>query len=139
MCAASLGLSRDESKGLLANLQKELVVSQFEHFVQNQRICSQCGTRRAIKDYHSACFKSLFGGVALRVPRRNKCACDSECAGVKTVKINKVRLARNPTAALLEFLYSTYVAAAELGDWDRDHLECAVGEPQRLRPPFNQK
>lgn len=38
-----------------------------------------------------------------------------------------VRSASNPTAALLEFLQSTYVAAADLGDWDRDDLECAVG------------
>ena len=39
-----------------------------------------------------------------------------------------VRGARDPRAALMEFLRSTYEAAAELGHWDRAGLECATGE-----------
>ena len=67
MSAANLGLTLDESKSLLANIQKKLVVCQFHHFLQNQRICSQCGRRRTIKDYHRACLKSLLGGVRSRI------------------------------------------------------------------------
>jgi predicted GNAT family acetyltransferase len=37
-------------------------------------------------------------------------------------------------ADLLAFLTSTYEAAADLGGWDRDLLECAHGEPRRVRP-----
>ncbi len=36
--------------------------------------------------------------------------------------------ARDPDAALMEFLQSTYAAAADLGKWDRAALECALGE-----------
>lgn len=99
---ATLGLTLDESKELLAKLQKELVVSQFEHFVQNQRICGQCSTRRTIKDYHNACFKSLFGGVTLRVPRLNKCPCDSDAAGANTVKINGLANWVSPELELIQ-------------------------------------
>jgi hypothetical protein len=35
-----------------------------------------------------------------------------------------VRLAQSPKEALLQFLQSTYEAAAILGDWDRKNLEC---------------
>src|SRR4051812_37332567 len=35
-----------------------------------------------------------------------------------------VRSARDPKAALMEFLQSTYDAAADLGQWDRKALEC---------------
>ena len=39
-----------------------------------------------------------------------------------------VRSAEDPDAALLAFLESTYAAAADLGGWDRNALDCAQGE-----------
>lgn len=44
-----------------------------------------------------------------------------------------VRRARDPDAALLSFLTSTYAAAANAADWDRDTLECGLGQPGRPR------
>lgn len=41
-----------------------------------------------------------------------------------------VRTAADPEQALLAFLESTYAAAADLGGWDRDELECAPGRPR---------
>jgi hypothetical protein len=40
-----------------------------------------------------------------------------------------VRTADAPDRVLLAFLQSTYVAAADLGNWDRAALECPLGEP----------
>jgi hypothetical protein len=40
-----------------------------------------------------------------------------------------VRTAPDPETALLEFLQSTYEAAANAGGWDRAALECAIGQP----------
>jgi hypothetical protein len=45
-----------------------------------------------------------------------------------------VRTARDPDAALLAFLRSTYGAAADLGGWERAELECAAGRPRVPRP-----
>jgi Family of unknown function (DUF5996) len=45
-----------------------------------------------------------------------------------------VRTAADPDAALLAFLRSSYEAAADLGGWDRNALECAQGEPGIPRP-----
>jgi len=45
-----------------------------------------------------------------------------------------VRQAPDPEARLMAFLESTYRAAADLGGWDRDRLECAPGVPCRPRP-----
>jgi hypothetical protein len=45
-----------------------------------------------------------------------------------------VRKAANPDALLLDFLSSTYVAAADCGRWDRGALECPLGVPGRVRP-----
>jgi len=46
-----------------------------------------------------------------------------------------VQSAADPDEALLAFLVSTYEAAADLGGWDRDLLECAHGQPRRVRSP----
>ena len=45
-----------------------------------------------------------------------------------------VRTAADPRAMLMEFLQSTYDAAADLGQWNRAALECALGEPRLVRP-----
>jgi uncharacterized protein DUF5996 len=42
-----------------------------------------------------------------------------------------VRAARDPDAAVMEFLQSTYAAAADLAKWDRAKLDCAIGIPNR--------
>ena len=44
-----------------------------------------------------------------------------------------VRSARDPDALLMQFLQSTYDAAADLAKWDRKNLECALGEPGKVR------
>ncbi len=44
------------------------------------------------------------------------------------------RAAPDPAHALMEFLQSTYEAAANLAKWDRANLECPQGIPGRPRP-----
>ncbi len=44
-----------------------------------------------------------------------------------------VRTAQTPKRTLMEFLQTTYDAAADLGRWDRGALECPLGEPGRPR------
>lgn len=46
-----------------------------------------------------------------------------------------VQSAGDPDETLLAFLISTYEAAADLGGWDRDLLECAHGMPRQVRSP----
>ena len=45
-----------------------------------------------------------------------------------------VRAAADPDALLLDFMTTTYAAAAELGGWNRGALECPLGVPRRVRP-----
>ena len=44
-----------------------------------------------------------------------------------------VRTAREPDSALMDFLQSTYKAAADLAKWDRKMLECDLGEAGKVR------
>jgi uncharacterized protein DUF5996 len=47
---------------------------------------------------------------------------------------DRVRTSADPQGALLEFLATTYEAAATTGKWDRAALECELGTPARVRP-----
>ena len=53
----------------------------------------------------------------------------SEELGEFILPYDAVRTAGSPDATLLDFLQSTYEAAANAGGWDRAALECARGEP----------
>jgi len=53
----------------------------------------------------------------------------SEALGEFLLPYDAVRTAADPDTALLAFLQSTYEAAANTADWDRDALECPRGSP----------
>ena len=58
----------------------------------------------------------------------------SEALGEFILPYDAVRTADDPEQALLDFLQSTYEAAADAAKWDRDALECAPGRPGVVRP-----
>ncbi|MDO9412194.1 MAG: DUF5996 family protein [Pseudolabrys sp.] len=58
----------------------------------------------------------------------------SKILGEFVLPYDAVRLADDPDAALMDFLQSTYDAAADLAQWDRKALECHVGQVGIARP-----
>jgi len=67
------------------------------------------------------------------VKARPDAAFFSEALGEFVLPYDAVRTAENPDRALLDFLESTYQAAADAAKWDRDALECGIGEPGVVR------
>jgi uncharacterized protein DUF5996 len=57
----------------------------------------------------------------------------SEAMGEFVLPYDAMRTAANPDLALLDFLQSTYEAAAVSAKWDREALECAPGQPRVVR------
>lgn len=53
----------------------------------------------------------------------------SEKLGEFILPYDSVRSAADPAESLLKFLTATYIAAAETGRWDREALECDLGQP----------
>jgi hypothetical protein len=62
-------------------------------------------------------------------PVRPEAAFFSEALGEFILPYDAVRTAADPDKALLEFLQSTYEAAANAAKWDRGALECPLGRP----------
>jgi hypothetical protein len=55
-----LGLSLDEAKSLLAQLQQQVVAQQIDAFVDEVRTCD-CGQIHSIKGHHMIRYQTLFG------------------------------------------------------------------------------
>ena len=88
--------------------------------------CSSCGFWPGGPGMPEAAFYSYAYPAPERFKQarvRPQAAAYSESLGEFLLPYESVRTAKNPEANLIEFLQSTYEAAAELGDWDRAALE----------------
>ena len=81
--------------------------------------------------FYSYAYPEPAGFRSARV--RPEAAFFSEAVGEFILPYDAVRTAAQPDQALLEFLQSTYDAAANAATWDRDALECPPGRPGIVR------
>ena len=81
--------------------------------------------------FYSYAYPEPSGFRATKV--RPDAAFFSEALGEFILPYDVVRTAADPDKALLDFLQSTYEAAAIAAKWDRDALECDPGKPGVVR------
>jgi hypothetical protein len=81
--------------------------------------------------FYSYAYPEPAGFRATRV--RPDAAFFNEALGEFILPYDAVRTAAAPDQTLLEFLQSTYEAAANAAKWDREALECAPGQPGVVR------
>jgi hypothetical protein len=79
---ASLGLTLAEGKRLLAGVQREIVAAQAWVHAVHCPACRGCAASCRIKDYRQHALATLFGQVAVRLPRFHCAACATTQAGV---------------------------------------------------------
>ena len=78
---ASLGLTLPEAKQLLARVQQAVVAVQARAHAGLRPACSGCGVMCHLKDWQSRQIATLFGTVAVRLPRFRCPACGRNEAG----------------------------------------------------------
>ena len=81
--------------------------------------------------FYSYAYPEPSGFRATKV--RPDAAFFSEALGEFILPYDAVRTAADPDKALLDFLQSSYEAAANAAKWDRDALECDPGKPGVVR------
>jgi len=79
---ATLGLSLAEGKQLLAGVQQELVAAQARRHAARRPACRSCSTTCRVKDYRQHAIATLFGQVAVRLPRYCCVGCGVTEAGL---------------------------------------------------------
>ena len=72
---ADLGLALDETKRLLAGLQRKIVAAQVTDHAARRPTCSHCGGSCRVKDYQDHMVATLFGQVMVWFPRFRCAAC----------------------------------------------------------------
>ncbi len=65
----SLGLTLQEGKDILKNLQKSMVISQTEEYISQERFCWKCGEQRFLKGKNKITFRTPFGKLKISSPR----------------------------------------------------------------------
>ena len=81
--------------------------------------------------FYSYAYPAPDGFAAAKV--KPKQAFFSKELGEFILPYDAMRTAKNPERTLMEFLQSTYEAAADLGKWDRKALECELGHAGKVR------
>jgi hypothetical protein len=79
---ASLGLTLAEGKRLLAGIQRAIVAAQARVHAARRPGCPGCGGVCRVKDYRQHALATLFGQVAVRLPRFHCARCATTEAGV---------------------------------------------------------
>lgn len=74
----TLGMTLDEGKQLLANVQRCLVQQQVKVYIAQQRRCTDCGRQRTRKDQKAITMRTVFGQLRLESPRFYTCSCQRE-------------------------------------------------------------
>src|SRR4051812_50143586 len=77
----TLGLSLAESQQLLAGIQREIVAAQARVHAVHRPECRGCGAACWVKDYRHHAIATLFGQVAVRLPRFCCAGCGAAEAG----------------------------------------------------------
>ena len=120
-----LGVTLAESKGLLAELQREVVQRQADAHAEAHRGCPACGRRQRKKGTCPAVFRTLFGNVGLRSPRLYRCPCTP--GGAKTFSPLMTLLSEHaaPELLYLETKWASLVPYAKVADLLKDVLPVA--------------
>jgi len=79
---ATLGLTLAEGKQLLAGVQQELVAAQARRHAVRRPACRSCSTTCRVKDYRQHAIATLFGQVAVQLPRYCCVGCGVTEAGL---------------------------------------------------------
>ncbi|RWE83368.1 MAG: hypothetical protein EOS63_05095 [Mesorhizobium sp.] len=68
-----IGLSIGDSKKIMAALQNAVVTHEAETYALLRRVCLDCHTFRAVKDYTTRRIRTIFDTVEVRNPRWMLC------------------------------------------------------------------
>ncbi len=77
LTAEEIGLSLDEAKQVLAELQRLVLQTQMEEYTYCARVCPACLKVRRQRDCRTRTIQTLFGTVTVDAPRINICPCSN--------------------------------------------------------------
>ena len=112
---ADLGLTLAEAKLVLAGVQREIVAAQARDHAVRRPGCRRCEGICRVKDYRQHAIATLFGQVAVRLPRFRCAGCGTTGTGVEWPPYARSTPELDRLRAQLSALLTYRTAAALLG------------------------
>jgi hypothetical protein len=112
---ADLGLTLAEAKLVLAGVQREIVAAQARDHAVRRPGCRRCEGVCRVKDYRQHAIATLFGQVAVRLPRFRCAGCGTTGTGVEWPPYARSTPELDRLRAQLSALLTYRTAAALLG------------------------
>ena len=112
---ADLGLTLAEAKLVLAGVQREIVAAQARDHAVRRPGCRRCEGVCRVKDYRQHAIATLFGQVAVRLPRFRCAGCGTTGTGVQWPPYARSTPELDRLRAQLSALLTYRTAAALLG------------------------
>lgn len=125
------GRTAPRHPGGVPNLPDQVAQEAYSHEVSSAGFWPGGGGPVEYAAFYSYAYPAPEGFSAARV-RPAQAMWSNELAEF-LLAYDAVRTAQDPDATLMEFLQSTYEAAADLGKWNRAALECALGQCGKVR------
>lgn len=117
-----LGLTLAESKGLLQELQRQVVQRQAAAYAEEHRPCLTCGRRRRKKDHYLTAFRTLFGNVEIESPRLYHCRCSEHARKTFSPLTELMPEHAAPELLYLETKWASLAPYAKVADLLKDVL-----------------
>jgi len=76
LASDTLGLTIEDSKSLLKNIQSEFVAMQVKQHIHKHKVCNQCHEKLKVKGQTTIVYRTLFGKLKLPNPRLYSCPCN---------------------------------------------------------------
>lgn len=108
---ASIGLTIDEGKFILASLQREVIAAQIQQHGASIQSCCRCGKALRTKGYYKPTLRSVYGNVGVRVRRVMGCS----CSGSQARSFSTLFTRKNPVTPELRYLTAKMAALLPFG------------------------
>ena len=108
---ATVGLTIDEGKVILENLQKQIVTAQVKQHCASIQLCPGCAKVLRTKGYYQSTLRSVYGNVDMRIRRLHACSCsETQARTFSSLFTNK-----NPITPELRYLTAKLAALLPFG------------------------
>lgn len=78
LASGTLGLTIEDSKSLLKNIQSEFVAMQVKQHIQRHKVCNQCHKKFKVRGQTTIVYRTLLGKLKLPNPRLYSCPCNKD-------------------------------------------------------------
>jgi hypothetical protein len=130
-----LVLTLRQAKQLLNTIQHRVLRHQVEAFLASHATCTDCGTARKVKGYHTRSFRTLFGTFKLASPRLFYCRCKRR----KTTSFRPLSALLTESVAPELLLMETKWASLVLYGLTVDALTAYITNNRHLIPNYGER